>query len=233
VWEDINGNGLQDSGEAGIGGVTVQLRDPQGNLVQTTTTDAAGKYSFTVNAGSYFVSVVAPAGYAPTEPDVGADDTVDSDVDGTGRSATVTVAAGDVNNTIDAGLYRTAEIGNRVWLDVNGNGVQDAGEAGVQGVQVRLLDANGNAVDGPIATDANGNYLSRASSRASIASPSIPPPCLPAIASPPAMPVPMAPTPTRTAGRHHHPDRTGIGRIGPDLGRRHRRQSRFHLGHRD
>jgi uncharacterized surface anchored protein len=159
VWEDINGNGLQDSGEAGIGGVTVQLRDPQGNLVQTTTTDAAGKYSFTVNAGSYFVSVVAPAGYAPTEPDVGADDTVDSDVDGTGRQCPVTVAAGDVNNTIDAGLYRTAEIGNRVWLDVNGNGVQDAGEAGVQGVQVRLLDANGNAVDGPIATDANGNYL--------------------------------------------------------------------------
>ncbi|WP_347250248.1 SdrD B-like domain-containing protein, partial [Zoogloea sp.] len=159
VWEDVNGNGLQDAGEIGIGGVTVQLRDPQGNLVQTTTTDAAGKYSFTVNPGSYFVTVVAPAGYAPTEPDVGADDAIDSDVNGAGQSAIVTVAANETNNSIDAGLYRTAEIGNRVWLDVNGNGIQDAGEAGVQGVQVRLLDANGNAVDGPIATDANGNYL--------------------------------------------------------------------------
>jgi hypothetical protein len=23
----------------------------------------------------------------------------------------------DINNTVDAGLYRTAEIGDRVWLD--------------------------------------------------------------------------------------------------------------------
>jgi uncharacterized surface anchored protein len=159
VWEDVNGNGLQDTGEAGIGGITVQLRDPQGNLVQTTTTDNSGKYSFTVNPGSYFVTVMAPNGYAVTEPDVGGNDAIDSDVDGTGLSSLVTVAAGDINNTVDAGLYRTAEIGNRVWLDVNGNGLQDAGEAGVQGVQVRLLDANGNAVDGPIATDANGDYL--------------------------------------------------------------------------
>ncbi|MCK6394374.1 SdrD B-like domain-containing protein [Zoogloea sp.] len=159
VWEDVNGNGLQDAGEAGIGGVTVQLRDPQGNLVQTTTTDSAGKYSFTVNPGSYFVTVVAPNGYAATERDVGANDGIDSDIDGTGLSHLVTVGAGDINNTVDAGLFRTAEIGNRVWLDVNGNGLQDAGEAGVQGVQVRLLDANGNAVEGPITTDANGNYL--------------------------------------------------------------------------
>jgi serine-aspartate repeat-containing protein C/D/E len=33
-----------------------------------------------------------------------------------------------------------------VWLDTNGNGQQDTGEAGVQGVKVTLLDASGNPV---------------------------------------------------------------------------------------
>ena len=35
------------------------------------------------------------------------------------------------------------EIGNRVWLDDNGNGVQDANEPGIQGVHVNLYDASG------------------------------------------------------------------------------------------
>ena len=50
----------------------------------------------------------------------------------------------------------TGSIGDRVWNDANQNGVQDAGEAGLPGVAVRLLK------DGsPFATtttDANGHY---------------------------------------------------------------------------
>ena len=49
------------------------------------------------------------------------------------------------------------EIGNRVWLDLNGNGVQDANEPGIQGVHVNLYDANGNLV-GSTTTDASGDY---------------------------------------------------------------------------
>ena len=49
------------------------------------------------------------------------------------------------------------EIGNRVWLDDNGNGVQDAGEPGIQGVHVNLYDASGNLV-GSATTDAAGDY---------------------------------------------------------------------------
>ena len=43
----------------------------------------------------------------------------------------VTVVAGEINTTVDAGLFRSAELGDRVWLDTNGNGQQDGGEAGV------------------------------------------------------------------------------------------------------
>ena len=48
-------------------------------------------------------------------------------------------------------------IGDFVWLDADGNGLQDAGEAGVPGVVVRLLDAGG-AVVGEDVTDESGRY---------------------------------------------------------------------------
>jgi hypothetical protein len=49
-------------------------------------------------------------------------------------------------------------IGNRVWLDENANGQQDAWEAGVGGVCVRLLDASSREVLNETATDSNGYY---------------------------------------------------------------------------
>ena len=49
-------------------------------------------------------------------------------------------------------------IGNRVWLDENENGQQDAWEAGVGGVCVRLLDAGSRAVLAETTTDSNGYY---------------------------------------------------------------------------
>jgi hypothetical protein len=51
-----------------------------------------------------------------------------------------------------------AWIGNRVWLDENANGRQDAWEAGVGGVCVQLLDALGHKVLQATTTDANGYY---------------------------------------------------------------------------
>lgn len=48
------------------------------------------------------------------------------------------------------------EIGNRIWRDLNPNGVQDPGEFGLAGVTVRLYD--GASVAGTAVTDANGEY---------------------------------------------------------------------------
>ena len=47
VWEDTNKDGIQDSDEKGIAGVTVTLKDSDGNVLKTTTTDESGKYKFT------------------------------------------------------------------------------------------------------------------------------------------------------------------------------------------
>ncbi|CAG0947411.1 hypothetical protein ANRL1_04078, partial [Anaerolineae bacterium] len=49
-------------------------------------------------------------------------------------------------------------IGDRVWGDCDGDGVQDAGEAGIAGVTVKLLNSAGTAI-ASTTTDANGNYL--------------------------------------------------------------------------
>ncbi|MDR7049208.1 protocatechuate 3,4-dioxygenase beta subunit [Duganella sp. 3397] len=158
VWEDSNANGVQDAGEAGITGATVQLKDSTGNVVQTTTTGADGKYSFSADAGSYTVAVTAPKGYVFSGANAGGDASLDSNVGSTGQSGQITLANGEVNNTIDAGLYKTASVGDRVWFDKNGNGVQDSGEAGICNVKVTLLDAAGKPVGAAVYTDANGNY---------------------------------------------------------------------------
>jgi uncharacterized repeat protein (TIGR01451 family) len=48
------------------------------------------------------------------------------------------------------------EIGNRVWLDQNGNGLQEAGENGIPNVAVQLM--SGTTVITTATTDAEGNY---------------------------------------------------------------------------
>jgi hypothetical protein len=49
------------------------------------------------------------------------------------------------------------EIGNRVWRDENGDGLQSANETGMPGVEMELLNAGGTLIASVI-TDANGNY---------------------------------------------------------------------------
>lgn len=51
------------------------------------------------------------------------------------------------------------QIGNRVWRDSNGNGVQDPGEAPIRDVTVTLLDRDGNPVPGAVVvTNDDGAY---------------------------------------------------------------------------
>jgi len=168
VWNDINKNGIQEDGEPGIAGVTVRLLNATTSaVIATTTTDATGKYIFNdVPAGDYKVEFVTPAGYTTTtklNASVAASGT-DSDVDpANSRTTTFTLAAGQRITTVDAGYWLTTppgtgKIGDRVWLDANQNGIQDPGEASVQGITVVLYDAANVAIKQAV-TDANGNYL--------------------------------------------------------------------------
>ncbi|MEK6675225.1 MAG: SdrD B-like domain-containing protein, partial [Planctomycetota bacterium] len=165
VWEDTNGNGIQDSGEPGIENASVTLTgtDNQGNPVNlTTTTDNTGMYMFgDLVPGTYQITFGTPTGYNPTPADEGNNDSVDSDAGPMGSTPAFTVVSGDTIPTFDAGFYEPAEIGNYVWEDTNADGIQNDGPTGIAGVDVILsgTDGAGNPVNASTTTDGSGYYL--------------------------------------------------------------------------
>jgi len=58
----------------------------------------------------------------------------------------------------DFGVNYSGTIGDRVWLDANGDGVQDTGEPGLAGVTVELYDSTGNTFIQSLATNNQGLY---------------------------------------------------------------------------
>ncbi|MDH3254417.1 MAG: carboxypeptidase regulatory-like domain-containing protein [Acidobacteriota bacterium] len=150
VWLDVNGNGFQDSGEPGIPSVEVRLFEagadgsPGGGddvLLGSVSTDENGEYWFTdLPPGDYYTAVVdatLPGGLVLSGGDDPSDvRTISSDQIWADLDFGYTAAAG------------TAVIGDRVWLDVDDDGVQDAGEPGIGFVTVNLLDGGGDGLGG-------------------------------------------------------------------------------------
>lgn len=170
---------------------------PDGAAIATQTTMNGGMYLFeNLSPNNYIVEVIPPAGYnsstgtdgttgtyentAP-DPDLNNDPNNDDNGEENGgviRSAPVTLTVngeptddGDgSNNTnlaVDFGLIGY-NLGNVVFYDENNNGQRDAGEDGIQGVTLELLDADNSdaAVNEPgtssaytVTTDADGEYL--------------------------------------------------------------------------
>jgi len=174
VWIDLDGDGQQDAGEAPVAGITVQLKDSTGTVIETTTTDADGYYAFTDLRASSDYTVVFPTTvtvdgdvYRLTEPERGVSDT-DSNADVTTGEAPVRTPSsgtnlgtpGDADDpTIDAGYAPIVSVGDYVWIDADKDGVQDAEETPLGGIEVNLLSADGETVISTTTTDANGYYV--------------------------------------------------------------------------
>ena len=167
TWMDVDRDGLQDGDEPALPGVTVTLTyedgsavtDASGNPVAAVTTDANGKYVFeNLLPGGYKVSFQAPAGYEATTSDAGDDRALDSN----GASASVTLAQGQTDDTIDFGAVGTGVIGDQLFLDVNQNGgnAPDAGDKPLAGVKVTLTWTGPGGITRTYetTTDAEGQY---------------------------------------------------------------------------
>lgn len=174
VWQDINNNGVQDTGEPGAPSVTVELYEEGASTPYATTlTDASGAYVFNniptyitgdPNPREYYIKFIPPADpdnfkfsaqLNPADPKASA---TDSDADQTTGETAIFNLVGD-NTTlldIDAGVMVGA-IGDYVWFDENKNGVQDTGEGGIPDATVNLYK-NGNLFDTK-QTDPDGGYL--------------------------------------------------------------------------
>lgn len=170
VWQDVNQDGVQNGGENGLNGVTVRLyadadsdglAEPNGDdgaAVATTVTANNGGSDGYYNlpppaAGDYFLEFEQPAGYTFSSQDQGGDDALDSDADpATGLTAVFNLT--DADTSRDAGLYGSpaSVVSDFVWSDSDGDGIQDGGENGLNGITVRLYQDDGDSTPQP-ATD--------------------------------------------------------------------------------
>ncbi|MDH3499288.1 MAG: carboxypeptidase regulatory-like domain-containing protein [Acidimicrobiia bacterium] len=172
AWVDANGNGVRGGSEPRSGGIVVSLWNDTNadgsvdTVVGTRTTAADGSYLFDgLVAGTYQVRFSLPVTSKTTITNLGSDDTVDSDVNRAGRTGIIALAAGQVITNVDAGWYQPVSIGDSVWSDVDGDGVQDSGEPGAAGVTVIAIWGGADGVVGTsddetytATTDATGFY---------------------------------------------------------------------------
>ena len=165
IFEDLNGNGIQNIGEPGIPNVNITLTGNTANsaaITRSTITDQDGKYHFDgLPPGTYQITVPSPNGFLITAQNQGGVEKSDSDIDpDNGMSDAVTLGAGEFYPDLDAGFLLLTRVGNYAWKDCNKNGIQDGGEEGLGFVPVTLngIDGLGNPVSKSASTDANGFY---------------------------------------------------------------------------
>ena len=99
-------------GEVGLAGVSVALQDASGNTLAETVTDGFGQFLVDeLTPGDYRLQITRPDGYRLTAADVGRDDGRDSDfARATGTTEVISISAGEVDTSLDAGLFRRADL---------------------------------------------------------------------------------------------------------------------------
>ncbi len=160
VWKDTDGDGLQDNNESGIANVAVEVFDCSGILRYTALTNSEGIYTLIgFIPGNYIVNFDISGIGSDCEFTIinAGDDALDSDVIQNGSTVCTAINNITGDTQVDAGLIELSSLGDRVWHDVNGNGIQDNGEPGISGVVVNLYDYDNNPI-GTTTTDGTGNY---------------------------------------------------------------------------
>lgn len=157
-----SGSGQCDPGDPGVAGITVTLTyagddgilGTGDDAVITTTTSITGFYTFTgLEPGLYDIGKSNPSGYdSLADADGGNPDSI------TKMGSTFALGVGEdaVNRDFELEA-QTGLIGDLVWHDLDGDGLQDGGEPGLVGIVVNLLDSGGGFVISTT-TDANGIY---------------------------------------------------------------------------
>ncbi|WP_345424451.1 SdrD B-like domain-containing protein [Halioxenophilus aromaticivorans] len=165
VWSDTNGNGVQDTDEPGLADVTVELQSCEGVVLATQITDSNGLFNFTeLGTNDAQLKFVLPAGYE-FSPERATDQfQLDSNANPTtGLSPCYNMSQGFRRSAVDAGMVPSQSqggegvMGDFVWQDNNGDGVQDADEPGLAGVTVNLQACDGTAVDS-VVTNSQGGF---------------------------------------------------------------------------
>lgn len=168
VWNDKDGDGIQDNNEnGGIDSVKVLLyKEKNGSWkkIQSAFTNSNGVVTFSdvpadVKMRMKFKNKKF---HALTLKNQGSNDTKDSDVNlGDNFSAVFQADRGSQNHTdVDCGMWAPGTVEARVWADTDGDGIQDNNEnGGIDSVKVQIFRKKSNnswKKMGTAYTDANG-----------------------------------------------------------------------------
>lgn len=144
VWDDEDGNGIQDDGERGIKGVVLQVinaltRVPVSDQRTTNSFGFATFGTLPENVEVQVQVVNAPRAAHRTSQNVGDDEGKDSDLGSNNLSDIFKLSGTKTVTEIDLGYRMPQRVIVRVWDDKNGNGIQDLEEVGIEGVSLRLV----------------------------------------------------------------------------------------------
>lgn len=168
VFDDVDGDGIEDPLEVGVPGIEIELVSPgvlggaEATRV-TAQTDGLGSFLFTAQqSGYYYLEFELPEGFGPSPTGVGAEST-DSDFalaeGGYVRTETFRVDSIAALADLDAGIRRTTGVGGVIFEDTDLDGDLDSGEGLAQTSEVVSLSLTN--VDGSYSASTsvgNGAY---------------------------------------------------------------------------
>ncbi len=173
-WNDLNGDGVPDSGEPGLPGWVIRLFNASDlSLVREVTTTAPnGDYSFgSLAPGSYIACEVGQAGWKQTAPNsqtvpspgeqvVDCSSALGINVPSSGYAFLINDGT-EVFSPNDFGNQQippTGEISGTKWNDLNGNGARDPDEPGLPNWSIHLFQSGQIAQFAQVLTGADGTY---------------------------------------------------------------------------
>ena len=123
--------------------MTIELLNSNGTVIGTRVTDANGEYRFdNLAPGTYSVREIQPANYFDGETEaVSAGGIVTNNF-----MTAIALGSGVAAVHYDFCEIPPAQLCGFVYADLNDNGLKEAGEQGISGVTVELLNANGQPV---------------------------------------------------------------------------------------
>ena len=160
AWQDQNADGVMNADEAALPGVTVALLDADGNVAAQQTVGEDGRYGFKlIRSGTYTLRFTLPGGELFADQSGAEDGSCVAPVEGsTAATEPMTLEAGQKLDSMNIGAIEACEIGDTVWLDSNGNGLQDYGEANLAGIELTLLHAETMTAAAQTTSDEYGYY---------------------------------------------------------------------------
>jgi len=139
--------------------IEVTLLNENGQALGSILTNEEGEFGFSkLLPGVYTLSAKLPDGYlfAKEQDTAERASMIQSLADGEAYSIPFTVPMGKRVTGMDIGIGSIGKIGDKAWLDANGNGMQDIGETGMPGIRIELY-RNGELA-ASAETDLYGRY---------------------------------------------------------------------------